>query len=57
MTVFVFDYCRPGINFRPVNDQLPHLVEIRRRHRFGESQLPGEYRRDADFIWLDVHIW
>jgi hypothetical protein len=32
-------------------------VEIHRRHRFREGQLLGKYRRDADFIWFDVHVW
>ena len=57
MTVFVFDYRRPRINLRPVDDQLSHLVKIHGRHRFGISQLPGEDRRYADLIWLDVYIW
>jgi hypothetical protein len=57
MTVFVFDYRRTRINSRPINDQLPHLVKIRGRHRFGKGQLPGEDRRDTDFVRLDVHIW
>lgn len=57
MAVFVFDYRRPGISLRPIDDQLPHLVEIHRRHRFREGQLLGKYRRDADFIWFDVHVW
>jgi hypothetical protein len=57
MTVFMFDYRRPGINFRSIDDQLPHLVEIRGRHRFWESQFPGKDRRDTDFVWFDVHIW
>ena len=37
MAVFIFDYRRPGIDFRSIDDQLPHLVKIRGRHRFWES--------------------
>ena len=57
MAIFVFDYRRSRIDFRSVDDQLPHLVKIRVRHRFWISQLPGEDRRYADFIWFDVDIW
>ena len=57
MAVFVFDYRRPGVNFRSINDQLPHLVEIRGRHGFRKSQFLGKDRRNPDFVWFDVHIW
>ena len=57
MSVFVFDYRRPGIILWPIDDQLPHLVKICRRHGFGERQLLGKDRRDTNFVWLDVHIW
>lgn len=57
MSVFVFNYRRPGIILRPIDDQLPHLVKICGRHGFGERQLLGKDRRDADFVWLDVDIW
>lgn len=57
MTVFMFDYRRPGINFRSIDDQLPHLVEICGRYRLWESQFPSKNWRDPDFVWFDVHIW
>lgn len=57
MAIFMFDYCRAGINFRSIDDQLPHLVEIRGRDRLWESQFLGKDRRDSDFVWFDVHVW
>ena len=57
MTVFVFYDCCPGIDLGPIDDQLPHLMEICGCHRFRKSQLPSEDRRDADFVWFDVDIW
>jgi hypothetical protein len=56
MPIFVFNHCSPRISTRPGNDQIPQLMEVRRCHRLGESELASEDRRDSNFIGLDIDV-
>lgn len=54
--VLILDYRSAWVYLRPVDDELPHFVDVGSGDRFGEGKFSSKHRWDTDLVWLDIDV-